>query len=257
MSFLAGRLAGKEGAYFFQETKQAVGRLAQKKSTQKPSSLSGPSSSQEEAKADVLPEVLRHSLPAKIYYQPLNSSSSSSSSSISTSKWVLQSDPNNASSSSAKALNPLRDYLSMPQVTFGPKRWELPQVEHSVSASTANELRQDRHVHINPEKLKAAAEGFAQIGKAFAVATAIIFGGATLIFGLAVSKLEMQNTHEFRTKGRDLVEPKFEMIKEQLVPLKTWADNTSKKWHLERQVEVKERPMVKELSKMWSAKTSN
>ena len=41
-------------------------------------------------------------------------------------------------------------------------RWELPQVEHSVSASTANELRQDRHVHINPEKLKAAAEGFAQ-----------------------------------------------------------------------------------------------
>ena len=124
MSFLAGRLAGKEGAYFFQETKQAVGRLAQKKSTQKPSSLSGPSSSQEEAKADVLPEVLRHSLPAKIYYQPLNSSSSSSSS-ISTSKWVLQSDPNNASSSSAKALNPLRDYLSMPQVTLGPKRSSL------------------------------------------------------------------------------------------------------------------------------------
>lgn len=41
-------------------------------------------------------------------------------------------------------------------------RWELPQVEHSVSASTANELRQDRHVPINPEKLKAAAEGFAQ-----------------------------------------------------------------------------------------------
>ncbi|KAF3966877.1 hypothetical protein ACB098_06G091300 [Castanea mollissima] len=256
MSFLAGRLAGKEGAYFFQETKQAVGRLAQKNSTQKPSSLSGPSSSscsQEEAKADVLPEVLRHSLPAKIYYQPLNSSSSS----ISTSKWVLQSDPNNASSLSAKALNPLRDYLSMPQVTFGPKRWELPQLGHSVSASTANELRQDRHVHINPEKLKAAAEGFAQIGKAFAVATAIIFGGATLIFGLAVSKLEMQNTHDFRTKGRDLVEPKFEMIKEQLVPLKTWAGNMSKKWHLERQVEVKERPMVKELSKIWGAKTSN
>lgn len=258
MSFLAGRLAGKEGAYFFQETKQAVGRLAQKNKTQKPSSLSGPSSSsQEEAKADVLPEVLRHSLPAKIYYQPSNSSSSSSSSSISTSKWVLQSDPNNASSLSAKALNPLRDYLSMPQVTFGPKRWELPQAEHSASASTANELRQDRHVHINPEKLKAAAEGFAQIGKAFAVATAIIFGGATLIFGLAVSKLELQNTHEFRTKGRDLVEPKFEMIKEQLVPLKTWADNMSKKWHLERQVEVKERPMVKELSKIWGAKTSN
>ena len=31
----------------------------------------------------------------------------------------------------------------------------------------------------------------------------------------------------------------------------------SKKWHLERPVEVKEGPMVKELSKIWSAKTSN
>ncbi|KAK9990925.1 hypothetical protein SO802_025910, partial [Lithocarpus litseifolius] len=64
----------------------------------------------EEAKADILPKVLRYSLPTKIYYQPLNSSSLS----ISTSKWVLQSDPNNCSSLFAKALNPLRDYLSMP-----------------------------------------------------------------------------------------------------------------------------------------------
>lgn len=38
----------------------------------------------------------------------------------------------------------------------------MPQVEHSVSASTANELRQDRHVPINPEKLKAASEGLKQ-----------------------------------------------------------------------------------------------
>jgi hypothetical protein len=30
MSFLAGRLAGKEAAYFFQESKQAVTKLAQK-----------------------------------------------------------------------------------------------------------------------------------------------------------------------------------------------------------------------------------
>lgn len=41
-------------------------------------------------------------------------------------------------------------------------RWQLPQTEHSVSASTANELRQDRHAPINPEKLKAAAEGLKQ-----------------------------------------------------------------------------------------------
>lgn len=253
MSFLAGRLAGKEGAYFFQESKNAVGRLAQKNTTQKPSSLPAPSSSsQQEAQADVLPEVLRHSLPSKVYYQPLDSSS------ISTSKWALQSDPNNASSLSAEALNPLRAYLSLPQVTFGPKRWDVPQLEHSVSASTANELHQDRHAtSINPEKLKAAAEGLAHVGKAFAVATAVIFGGATLIFGLVVSKLELQNPDDIRTKGRDLVEPKFEMIKEQLVPLKSWADNMSKKWHFEREENAKEKPIVKELSKIWGAKPSN
>lgn len=40
------------------------------------------------------------------------------------------------------------------------RRWQLPESENSVSASTANELRQDRHtIPINPENLKAAAEG--------------------------------------------------------------------------------------------------
>lgn len=38
-------------------------------------------------------------------------------------------------------------------------RWELPNQEHSVLASTANELRRDKYTPINPEKLKAAAEG--------------------------------------------------------------------------------------------------
>lgn len=41
------------------------------------------------------------------------------------------------------------------------RRWQLPQLENSALASTANELRQDRHTPINPEKLKAAAEGLA------------------------------------------------------------------------------------------------
>ncbi|KAG2716941.1 hypothetical protein I3843_03G152000 [Carya illinoinensis] len=255
MSFLAGRLAGKEGAYFFQESKHAVSRLAQKNTTQNnPSPLPGPSSSSathQEAYADVLPEVLMHSLPSKIYYQ------SSDSSSLSTSKWILHSDPNKRPSLSAEALNPLRAYLSLPQVTFGPKRWELPQVEHSVSASTANELRQDRHAPINPEKLKAAAEGLKQVGKAFAVGTAIVFGGATLIFGLAVSRLELHNSDDIRIRGRDLVEPKSEMIKEKLVPIKAWADDMSKKWHLERDKNIKEKPIIKELSKILGAKTSN
>jgi len=40
-----------------------------------------------------------------------------------------------------------------------PNRWELPSEEHSVLASTANEMRKDRYTTINPDKLKAAAEG--------------------------------------------------------------------------------------------------
>ncbi|KAG6748685.1 hypothetical protein POTOM_048614 [Populus tomentosa] len=255
MSFLAGRLAGKEGAFFFQESKHAVNRLAEKSSTTV-KNLPPPSSSstiEHESQADVLPEVLRHSLPSKIFGKPYEPSSLSTSS-----KWALRSDhPNSSSTVSPDVLNPLRAYVSLPQVTFGPKRWELPSEEHSLLASTANEMRKDRYTTINPDKLKAAAEGLTYIGKAFAVATAIVFGGATLVFSLAASKLDLRNGDDIRTKGKDLVQPKLDVIREQFVPLKTWAEDTSKKWHLDRQEDVKEKPMVKELAKILGAKTSN
>lgn len=35
----------------------------------------------------------------------------------------------------------------------------MPNQEHSILASTANELRKDKYTGVNPEKLKAAAEG--------------------------------------------------------------------------------------------------
>ncbi|KAM5580575.1 hypothetical protein ABKV19_010027 [Rosa sericea] len=154
MSFLAGRLAGKEGAYFFQESKQAVSRLVSQKG---PAHKKLPSAATEhESQADVLPEVLRHSLPSGILHQQPETASSLDTAS----KWVLKSDSKNPFSISSQTLNPLRDYVSLPQVTFGPKRWQLPESENSMSASTANELRRDRHpTPINPEKLKAAAEG--------------------------------------------------------------------------------------------------
>lgn len=41
-------------------------------------------------------------------------------------------------------------------------RWQLPNSEGAVVASTANDLRQDKHAPINPEKLKAAAAGLTQ-----------------------------------------------------------------------------------------------
>lgn len=116
MSFLGGRLAGKEGAFFFEESKHAVTRLAQK-INKNPSS--SPSANQESAASpDVLPEILRHSLPSKIFHSPSSADSSLSNSS----KWVLPTDPNKTNSVSPDALNPLRAYVSLPQVTFGPKR---------------------------------------------------------------------------------------------------------------------------------------
>ncbi|MBA0560557.1 hypothetical protein Goshw_005320 [Gossypium schwendimanii] len=249
MSFLAGRLAGKEGAFFFQESKQAVNRLVEKTPKNLPSN---PPSLGQQTQADVLPEVLKHSLPSKIFRQPSDASSLSRSS-----KWALHTHPTNASSSSPDALNPLRAYVSLPQVTFGPKRWELPTTEHSTMASTANELRKDKYTPLNPEKLKAAAEGLKRIGMAFIVATTMVFGGAALMFGIAASKLELHSSDDVRTKGKDLVQPKFEMIREQLVPLRTWAENTSKKWHLEREDAIKDKPIIKELSKTLGAKTNN
>ncbi|XP_058220373.1 uncharacterized protein LOC131330715 [Rhododendron vialii] len=251
MSFLPGRLAGAEGAYFLQESKHAVTRLVQKAKPNLSSRASQSPIGNDEAQADVLPEVLRHSLPSKIFQPPPDSSLSTAS------KWVLQSDPNNSSSVSRDVLNPLRAYVSLPQVTFGPKRWQIPNSGNGVLASTANELRRDKYTPVNPEKLKAAAAGLSQIAKAFAVATALVFGGATVVFGLVVSKLELHTGDDIKSKGKDLVQPKLETVKEQFIPLKNWARDVSKKWHFEREENNKEKPLVKELSKILGAKTPN
>ncbi|CAN4103662.1 unnamed protein product [Withania somnifera] len=254
MSFLAGRLAGKEGAFFFEESKHAVTRLAQKINKPTPSNSASPNY-QEPASPppDVLPEILKHSLLSKIFYSPTSSDSSLSHAT----KWVLPTDPNKTSSVSPDALNPIRAYVSLPQVTFGPKRWQLPDAENSVQASTANDLRRDKYTPINPEKLKAAAMGMSQIAKAFAIATALVFGGSALTFRWAASKLEFQNIDDIRTKGKDIVHPRLETFKEQLSPLRIWAEEKSKKWHLEKEEDIKEKPLIKELSKILGAKSSN
>ncbi|XP_027171207.1 uncharacterized protein LOC113770818 [Coffea eugenioides] len=248
MSFLAGRLASTEGAYFLQESKQAVTKIIEKTKPKLPSNSiqNEPSSS-----ADVLPEVLKHSLPPKIFQ---SSSTPNSSSFSSPSKWVLQTDPKRPTSASSDAINPLRAYVSLPQVTFGPKRWQLPTAENAVLASTANELRRDKYTPVNPEKLKAAAAGLSQIGKAFMAATAIVFGGAILTFELATSKLQLHTSDDIRTKGQNFIQPKFEMVREQFSPIRTWAEDTSKRWHLEKDEAFKENPLLKELSKTFSSK---
>lgn len=154
-------------------------------------------------------------------------------------------------------MNPLRGYVSLPQVTFGRRRWDIPKSESSVSASTANELRRDRYgTRVNPDKLRAAGEGLQHIGKAFAAATVIVFGSATLVFGTAASKLDMRNADDIRTKGKDLFQPNMESMKEKVEPLRTWAETMSRKWHIEsNDSTIKEKPIFKELSRILGPKT--
>ncbi|KAB2618352.1 hypothetical protein D8674_014221 [Pyrus ussuriensis x Pyrus communis] len=57
--------------------------------------------------------------------EDLPQSSEATSSLDTASQWVFESDSKNGHFVSAEALNPLRAYLSLPQVTFGPKRFSL------------------------------------------------------------------------------------------------------------------------------------
>ncbi|CAL5401547.1 unnamed protein product [Camellia sinensis] len=65
-------------------------------------------------------------------------------------------------------------------------KW-LPNTDSSVLASTANELRRDKYTPVNPKKLKAAAVGLSQNSMKKEK------GVATLMVGLAASKLELHN----------------------------------------------------------------
>ncbi|RWR83016.1 Coiled-coil domain-containing protein 21, putative isoform 2 [Cinnamomum micranthum f. kanehirae] len=261
MSFIAGRLAATESAYFFQESKHAVGRLSEKKKLSPPSNATlKPKKTHEEAaahEADVLPEILRHSLPIKAFhYQPPSLPTISTAS-----KWKASSSSSSLSFRPPlyDAHNPLREVLCLPQVTFGPRRWNLPNEENSVVASTANELRRESmQTHVDSKKVRAAEEGLSQIGKSLAIATTAVFGGATVTFMLTASKLQVHNSEDFRAKGRELLQPRFEAIREQVGPLRDWAEQMSRKWHYKGEEEAKEKPIIiRELSKRLGVKTPN
>ncbi|KAL6861322.1 hypothetical protein ACP4OV_017022 [Aristida adscensionis] len=247
MSFLAGRIAAaKEGAFFLQESKSAVGRLAQKLPAPAPPPGSAPAPASAEASPDVLPEILRHSVPIKGTPPPADASLYASS------RWALPPGGAEAAGVSPDALNPLRSYVSLPQATFGPKRWQLPNEQPNYSASTANERRRDRNPPppMDPEKLKAVIAGYSQIGKAFAAATILVFGGATAVLFYTADKLQLHSVDDVRAKGKDALRPRADMIRDQIAPLRTWAEEMSQKWHFEGDKEAKEKSdIIRELSK--------
>lgn len=155
------------------------------------------------------------------------------------------------------ALNPLRSYISLPQATFGPKRWQVPDEQPNYLASTANERRRDRNPPpMDPEKLKAVIAGYSQIGKAFLAATILVFGGATAVLLYTANKLQLHSADDVKTKGKDAVQPRANMIKEQVAPLRSWAEEMSQKWHFEGGKEAKEKSaIIRELSRALGART--
>jgi hypothetical protein len=104
----------QEGSYFLQESKNAVGRLAWKLPAYT-SPPGPPASAQAQPSPDVLPEILRHSVPIKGTLPPSETSLHASS------LWTLPLDE--TIGVSPDVLNPLHFFVSLPQATFGPKRY--------------------------------------------------------------------------------------------------------------------------------------
>ncbi|XP_047075764.1 uncharacterized protein LOC124685456 [Lolium rigidum] len=248
MSFLAGRLAAQEGAYFLQESKNAAGRLAQKlpASALGPRPTSPPPSS---SSPDVLPEILRHSVPISPTPPPSDPSLYGST------RWALPQGGAKAAGVSPDVLNPLRSYVSLPQATFGPKRWELPDEQPYYLSSTANQRRRDMHPPpMDPEKLKAVMAGYAHLGTAFVAATILVFGGGTAVLLYTAKKLQLHSVDDIKARGKDAVQPHAHVIKEQVAPLRKWAEETSQKWHFEGGKVARERSvLVRELSRALGA----
>uniref|UniRef100_A0A8R7UZZ8 Uncharacterized protein n=1 Tax=Triticum urartu TaxID=4572 RepID=A0A8R7UZZ8_TRIUA len=214
MSFLAGRLAAQEGAYFLQESKLAAGRLAAKL----PASARGPRPASPPPSPDVLPEILRHSVPIRPTPPPADPTLYGST------RWALPQGGAEAAGVSPDVMNPLRSYVALPQATFGPKRWELPTEQPYYSAATANERRRDMHPPpMDPEKLKAVIDGYSQVGKAFLAGTVLVFGGATAVLLYTANKLQLHSVDGVKAKGKDAVQPHADMIKEQIAPLRKWV----------------------------------
>ncbi|VAI84720.1 unnamed protein product [Triticum turgidum subsp. durum] len=247
MSFLAGRLAAQEGAYFLQESRDAAGRLAQKI----PASEHGPRPASPPPSADVLPEILRHSMPLRPTLPPPNSTLYGST------RWALPPGGAKAAGVSPDVLNPLRSYVALPQATFGlgPKRWELPTDRPYYSSPSTNEGRRDMHPPpMDPEKLKAVIARYSQVGKALLriAGTILVIGEATTELLYTVNKLQLHSVGDVRAKGKEHAD----MVKVQLAPLRKWAEDTSRKWHYKGNKESKEKPILdRERSRALSANT--
>ncbi|KAH8940781.1 hypothetical protein BDL97_14G002600 [Sphagnum fallax] len=243
MSFLAGRLAATEGAFFTQHSKQAAIALRQKIDSSPSPSSSSPKPSPNNngfpvilsaSEADVLPEVLRHSLPLQHVPRVPQTQSATAPSSLAASLNLTLATREGAKTGgpSGDGLRhglPVELFATAPQTFLGPKRWRLETAEVSALASTANEARTDIN---NTTKQKALMEGYFVVTKAFMVATGLVFGGALTTAAIAGALLDIQSVKDIRTQGHEYFQPGVQRLQQSFEPLRLWAQGKCEKWKL-------------------------
>ncbi|KAG0470640.1 hypothetical protein HPP92_017340 [Vanilla planifolia] len=107
MSFLTGRLI-EGGSFFLQESKIAAARLAEKLPASTGEAGAGSVAVFSEESVDVLPEILRHSIPIKA-----NKGSTPEPSLPTSSKWLLKVTRGSHVHVTAKQVNRIRKALGL------------------------------------------------------------------------------------------------------------------------------------------------
>ncbi|CAM6084414.1 unnamed protein product [Calypogeia fissa] len=247
MSFLAGRMAATEGAFFKEQSKAAAKLLKEKMDPKKLAEKA--SSPNTNANADTLPEILMHSPPtpppgfsppsvvAKRPPSPVPEGSSLAGFSQSILKQVTKVDgPPRLGLSKIIGKDPVERFSpSLPrEATFGPRRWNL---EHSPGSqpvpSTANAARLEAEPVVDPPTQEEVREGMVAIAKAFAVSTTLVFGGAAVAIGYLGYRLEWHSLKDIKTKSREVMVPRVEAIREWFKPTQQWALQKAEKWKLQ------------------------
>lgn len=247
MSFLPGRMAATEGAFFREQSKAAAKFLKEKMDPQKLAETAP--SSNANAHAGTLPEILMHTSPtpppgfspppvtAKRPPSPVPEGSTLAGVSQSIMKQVTKVDgPPQLGLDKLIGNDPIGLLsTSVPrETTFGPRRWNLEYTPGSQPVpSTANAARLETEPVVDPPTEQEVREGMFAIAKAFGAATAMVFGGAAVCVGYLGYRLEWHSLEDIKIKSREVMVPRVESLREWFKPTQQWATQKAEKWKIE------------------------
>ncbi|XP_024524987.1 uncharacterized protein LOC9654662 isoform X1 [Selaginella moellendorffii] len=200
--FLGRRVAAAEGGYFASRSREAIANLRRKQQEQVGSSKESNSDvallseAENQAKADVLPEILQHSIPLRPGKEEMSVDSG------------LRSEKTIAS----PRIDPGDGYL-----TATPRTWGFGPLEgFNRQPSTANETRAAPEMSAAQAKL--VVEGYLMIVKAFFIGTALVCGGAVLGAKMITTCLGIKSMDDIPVKGREFFQPKVDGLRAMLEP---------------------------------------